>query len=162
MTFMGSMKNSLLSRTTENNISLAILKFDFSLFKVEAPVEFEPLGSALSCRRRDEAENGPQHQTARRLAALQHEPESHQYNWMNSVFNQSPPTPPDLPPLPINATKKAYYNAGERVYYVPRGASEWRTGVISTKNSSTIISIVIDDVPGNEEDVRTEYIRKLA
>ncbi|EFR01728.1 hypothetical protein MGYG_04729 [Nannizzia gypsea CBS 118893] len=65
-----SVKGSILSAVIENNASLANLKFDFSLVKVEAPVEFERLGSALTVRRRDEAEYGPQHQTARRLAAL--------------------------------------------------------------------------------------------
>ncbi|EZF34078.1 hypothetical protein H109_04459 [Trichophyton interdigitale MR816] len=70
MSLLSSFKGSILSATNENNASLANLKFDFSLVKVEAPVEFQPLGSALTFRRRDEAEYGPQHQTARRLAAL--------------------------------------------------------------------------------------------
>ncbi|KAM5435049.1 hypothetical protein McanMca71_002600 [Microsporum canis] len=70
MSIFSSLKNSFLSATNENNASLANLKFDFSLLKVEAPIEFQPLGSALTLRRREEAEYGPQHQTARRLAAL--------------------------------------------------------------------------------------------
>lgn len=68
--FGGNIKPSIVSGIIENNMSLASLKFDFSLLKFEAPAEFAPLGSALSRRRRDEAENGPQHKTAQRLAAL--------------------------------------------------------------------------------------------
>ncbi|KAK2846313.1 hypothetical protein FQN49_005848 [Arthroderma sp. PD_2] len=70
MSILSSIKNSLLSATNENNASLANLKLDFSLLKVEAPVEFLRLGSSLSTKRRAEAEHGPQHRTARRLAAL--------------------------------------------------------------------------------------------
>lgn len=54
----------------ENTLALANFNFDFSLYKVEAPKEFDGLGAALSLRRRDEAENGFQHRTARRLGAL--------------------------------------------------------------------------------------------
>jgi hypothetical protein len=59
-----------LSSTNETNLSLSSVKFDFSLVKVDAPAEFAPMGSALTTRRRSEAEDGPQHRTARRLAAL--------------------------------------------------------------------------------------------
>ncbi|KAK2761255.1 hypothetical protein FQN54_001777 [Arachnomyces sp. PD_36] len=68
--FSSRINPSFFSGTNENNLSLANLKFDFSLLKFEAPSEFGPLGSALSRRRRNEAENGPQHKTAQRLAAL--------------------------------------------------------------------------------------------
>ena len=54
----------------ENNLALANLKFDFSLMKVEAPAEFSGLGSALSLRRRVDAEEGQPHRTARRLGSL--------------------------------------------------------------------------------------------
>ena len=47
--------------------ALANLNFDFSLFKVEAPKEFEGVGSALSDFRRDKAEGGTPHVTARKL-----------------------------------------------------------------------------------------------
>lgn len=50
--------------------ALANLNFDFSLWKVEAPKEFDGVGSALSTIRRDEAENGLTHITARKLGAL--------------------------------------------------------------------------------------------
>lgn len=68
MSALGSISNSLVSAVNEN--SLASLKFDFSLMKVEAPEEYVGLGAALSGRRRTEAEDGSHHQTARRLGAL--------------------------------------------------------------------------------------------
>lgn len=50
--------------------ALANLNFDFSLYKVQAPKEFEGVGSALSTFRREEAENGMPHMIARKLGAL--------------------------------------------------------------------------------------------
>ena len=70
MPLLEQISSLFLSATNENNVGFANLKWDFSLVKVEAPVEFAPLGSALTRRRRDEAETGAQHKTARRLAAL--------------------------------------------------------------------------------------------
>ena len=64
------MTNSILSGTNENSVSLANLNLDFALMKVEAPVEFAGIGSALSTRRRNDAEDGVPHKTARRLGAL--------------------------------------------------------------------------------------------
>ncbi|KIW90064.1 uncharacterized protein Z519_09495 [Cladophialophora bantiana CBS 173.52] len=61
---------SALSLTNENSAALINTKFDFTLFRVEAPAEFAPVGPALSARRRLEAETGSVHRTARRLAAL--------------------------------------------------------------------------------------------
>ena len=61
---------SVLSATMENTLALANLKFDFSLMKVDAPVEYKGMGEALSNRRRFDAEDGNHHKTARRLAAL--------------------------------------------------------------------------------------------
>jgi hypothetical protein len=61
---------SIFSATNENYAALANIKFDFSLVKLEAPVEFSGIASALSTRRRVEAEEGPSHKTARRLGAL--------------------------------------------------------------------------------------------
>ena len=60
----------MFSAANENTLALANLKFDFSLLKVEAPTEFKGLGKALSQRRKFEAEDGSQHKTARKLAAL--------------------------------------------------------------------------------------------
>lgn len=50
--------------------ALANLNFDFSLWKVAAPKEFEGVGSALSTLRREEAEDGKLHTIARKLGAL--------------------------------------------------------------------------------------------
>ncbi|KAF2800371.1 hypothetical protein K505DRAFT_263875 [Melanomma pulvis-pyrius CBS 109.77] len=62
--------SSMFSATNENYAALANVKFDFSLIKMEAPVEFNGIVSALSARRRIEAEEGPPHKIARRLGAL--------------------------------------------------------------------------------------------
>lgn len=61
---------SLASARNENTLTLANLNFDFSLFKVEAPTEYQALGASLSNKRRTEAEEGTQHITARKLGAL--------------------------------------------------------------------------------------------
>ena len=50
--------------------ALVNVNFDFSLWKVEAPKEFDGVGSALSSARRDRAENGLPHATAQKLGAL--------------------------------------------------------------------------------------------
>ena len=65
---IGRWATSLLS--AEANNSLASVKFDFTLMKLEAPIEFSGLGAGLSKQRRTEAEEGPHHRTARQLAAL--------------------------------------------------------------------------------------------
>jgi hypothetical protein len=54
----------------ENSFGLLHLNFDFSLVKLESPPEFRCLGSSLSTRRRQAAEDGPIHATARKLGAL--------------------------------------------------------------------------------------------
>jgi len=50
--------------------ALANINFDFSLWKVAPPKEFEGVGAALTTFRRNEAENGCTHRTARKLGAL--------------------------------------------------------------------------------------------
>ena len=50
--------------------ALANINFDFSLYKVEAPVEYQGVGSALSKLRKREAESGSSHVIARKLGAL--------------------------------------------------------------------------------------------
>ena len=50
--------------------ALANFNFDFTLYKVEAPVEFEGVGKTLSKSRRTEAETGQPHVIARQLGAL--------------------------------------------------------------------------------------------
>lgn len=61
---------ALVSGVNENTVAFANVSLDFSLFKVEAPVEFAGLGAALATQRRIIAEDGQPHQTARRLGAL--------------------------------------------------------------------------------------------
>ena len=71
---MGSPLNkitaALFQGSQETTLALAAVNVDFSLFKVEAPIEYQALGSCLSKERRHLAEDGTQHMTARRLGAL--------------------------------------------------------------------------------------------
>ncbi len=67
---MAQLSASLLSGTQELNLALAHLKFDFSLIKMEAPLEYKGLGQALSEKRKSDAEEGSSHITARKLGAL--------------------------------------------------------------------------------------------
>jgi hypothetical protein len=61
---------SIVSARNENTLALANVSLDFSLFKVQPPVEFTGLGNSLSEQRRNIAEDGPPHRTARKLGAL--------------------------------------------------------------------------------------------
>lgn len=70
MASISSIKFSGLSAANENALALANIKLDFSIWKVDAPVEFQGLGSALSLGRQHNAELGMPHRTARRLGAL--------------------------------------------------------------------------------------------
>ncbi|KAK0614704.1 hypothetical protein B0T14DRAFT_540049 [Immersiella caudata] len=56
--------------TNEVTIAAANINFDFTLVKTEAPREYQALGESLSKKRRDDAESGQPHITARRLGAL--------------------------------------------------------------------------------------------
>ena len=67
---VGKLQAALASATNEVTVAAASLNFDFSLVKVEAPPEFQPLKAALSPKRQTEAEFGQTHLTARRLGAL--------------------------------------------------------------------------------------------
>lgn len=70
MSWLSRIAPSFFSASNENTLALASVKFDFALVKVEAPIEFNPLGMALSKKRKAEAEDGGHHKTARRLGAL--------------------------------------------------------------------------------------------
>ncbi len=70
MSAIGRVTASALAATNENTFGLANFNIDFSLVKVEAPIEYRGLRSALSRHRVENAEQGPQHRTARRLGAL--------------------------------------------------------------------------------------------
>ncbi|KAI8955119.1 hypothetical protein F4801DRAFT_529707 [Xylaria longipes] len=61
---------SWLSAAQETNLGLATFNIDFSLFKVEAPVEFQAIGRELATSRRRAAEDGDHHAIARKLGAL--------------------------------------------------------------------------------------------
>ena len=67
---IGKIQASLASGTQETTIALAALNFDFSLFKTAPPQELVPLGAALNSRRREMAEDGDIHSTARKLRAM--------------------------------------------------------------------------------------------
>lgn len=67
---LGKFTASVLSGTQETTVALAALNFDFALFKTEAPQEYKALGSALSPHRREVAEDGDIHTTARKLRAM--------------------------------------------------------------------------------------------
>jgi hypothetical protein len=58
--------------SVSNEVTLAVAQFnmDFTLMKVEAPHEYQGLGSALSPSRREQAEAGLPHTTARKLGAI--------------------------------------------------------------------------------------------
>ncbi|KAL9117678.1 MAG: hypothetical protein Q9187_005783, partial [Circinaria calcarea] len=61
---------SLGTATLEVAPALANINFDFALYKIEAPKEFKGVGDALSNIRREQAEAGTPHITARKLGAL--------------------------------------------------------------------------------------------
>ncbi|KAF3910689.1 hypothetical protein ABW21_db0207196 [Orbilia brochopaga] len=96
MATFGKLAASAVTGSVENTLALVNLNFDFSLVKLEAPKEFEGVGSALSPLRRSEAEEGRTHATARKLAALfeQHLPQTPKllkaYGQRASEISQSP------------------------------------------------------------------------
>ncbi|KAL3435919.1 hypothetical protein BDV09DRAFT_184702 [Aspergillus tetrazonus] len=65
-----SFKAAVVSGISEATATLVNFNLDFSLFKIEAPKEFSPVGDALSSIRRESAESGVVHTTARKLGAL--------------------------------------------------------------------------------------------
>lgn len=67
---LSNLSASLLSATQENSLALASMKLDISMIKVEVPPEYKGLDSALTSKRRIEAEEGSAHKTARRLGIL--------------------------------------------------------------------------------------------
>ena len=61
---------SLAAVTNDLTIAAANINFDFTLVKYEAPKEYQAFGQNLSRKRKDDAETGTIHVTARRLGAL--------------------------------------------------------------------------------------------
>ncbi|KAL5328141.1 hypothetical protein ACEPPN_005850 [Leptodophora sp. 'Broadleaf-Isolate-01'] len=70
MASIGKFALSCVSGVQETSLALAHLSFDFAMIRLEAPKEFQGLGTALSKKRKHEAEQGSVHATARRLGAL--------------------------------------------------------------------------------------------
>ncbi|KAH0545439.1 hypothetical protein FGG08_000440 [Glutinoglossum americanum] len=70
MSSIGRLTAATANATLDIAPALANLNFDFSLYKVEAPKEFQGVGASLSALRREEAEGGRPHVTARKLGAL--------------------------------------------------------------------------------------------
>ncbi|KAL6719748.1 hypothetical protein ACLMJK_001669 [Lecanora helva] len=67
---LGKFTTSLASATQETTVALAALNFDFSVFKTEAPAEYKLVGTSLTSHRREFAEDGDIHSTARKLRAI--------------------------------------------------------------------------------------------
>ncbi|KAK7973438.1 hypothetical protein PG988_007572 [Apiospora saccharicola] len=70
MDAIGKIQASIASASQETTVALANANFDLSLFRIEAPPEYKLLGSALAKSKRNIAEDGPAHVTARRLGSL--------------------------------------------------------------------------------------------
>ncbi|KAI1127780.1 hypothetical protein F5Y10DRAFT_277882 [Nemania abortiva] len=70
MASIGRVALSGINTILESTQTLANLHFDFSIVKVEAPQEFHDLGQRLTATRRETAEDGKLHVTARRLGAI--------------------------------------------------------------------------------------------
>ncbi|OCL03653.1 hypothetical protein AOQ84DRAFT_347410 [Glonium stellatum] len=67
---LGRLTAALATASNEVTIAGAAINFDFTLIKYEAPKEYHGLGQSLSRRRKQDAETGTIHITARRLRAL--------------------------------------------------------------------------------------------
>lgn len=70
MASIGRFAVAAAAATQDTTLALANLNFDFSLVKMEAPLEYRGLGTALSTKRKRDAEEGSTHVTARKLGAL--------------------------------------------------------------------------------------------
>ncbi|KAI1744422.1 hypothetical protein F4680DRAFT_404705 [Xylaria scruposa] len=67
---MNKIVASLAHATNEVTLAAANLNLDFTLFKFEAPATYQAFGEQLSLQRKEEAEHGSTHITARKLGAL--------------------------------------------------------------------------------------------
>ena len=70
MTSIGRVAVAAASVAQETTLALANINFDFSLVRMEAPLEYRGVGAVLSSKRKREAEDGSTHVTARKLGAL--------------------------------------------------------------------------------------------
>ena len=73
MASLGKLTNSILSATNENTLALLNINVDFSLVRCDPSREYAPVGSALTSKRKHEAESGPIHATACKLGFLFHD-----------------------------------------------------------------------------------------
>lgn len=70
MASLGRISNSIVTGVNENTLALASLNFDFSLVRLQVPEEYNAVGRCLAAGRRENAEYGMAHRTARKLGAL--------------------------------------------------------------------------------------------
>ncbi|PMD33354.1 hypothetical protein L207DRAFT_498840 [Hyaloscypha variabilis F] len=70
MSSIPQLSGSLISATNQNTVGLANFNIDLSIVKITPPEEYARLGISLSQRRRENAEEGPLHRTARKLGLL--------------------------------------------------------------------------------------------
>ncbi|KAH7003117.1 hypothetical protein EDB82DRAFT_469939 [Fusarium venenatum] len=70
MSSIGKINGALNSFTVENTAALVNVNLDLTLFRCEPSAEFKPVGSALTIRRKKEAETGQTHKTACKLGFL--------------------------------------------------------------------------------------------
>ncbi|TGJ79635.1 hypothetical protein E0Z10_g9135 [Xylaria hypoxylon] len=70
MASFGKYQASVTSFNNETTAALINVNLDFSLFRCDTKPEYLPIGSALTSRRREEAETGPIHRTACTLGFL--------------------------------------------------------------------------------------------
>ncbi|EHK42004.1 hypothetical protein TRIATDRAFT_185471, partial [Trichoderma atroviride IMI 206040] len=73
MASLGKIANSLVSVANENTVALVNLNVDFSVFRCHPSPEYLAVGSALTTKRKHEAENGAIHATACKLGFLFHQ-----------------------------------------------------------------------------------------
>ncbi|KAF4625513.1 hypothetical protein G7Y89_g12656 [Cudoniella acicularis] len=67
---LSRLQASLATVTNELTLAAANINFDLTFVKCEEPKEYQELGKVLSQKRKDEAEMGSAHVTARKLGAL--------------------------------------------------------------------------------------------
>ncbi|KAM0311699.1 hypothetical protein ACHAPQ_012349 [Fusarium lateritium] len=70
MASIGKITGSLSSFIVENTAALVNFNVDLTLFRCEPLAEYQPIGSALFIRRKEEAETGQTHRTACKLGFL--------------------------------------------------------------------------------------------
>lgn len=86
MAAISKISNSLVSGVNENNFGFGYANIDFSLIRVNVPKEYLPIAEAMSLERRDDAEYGPLHQTARTLGALFYQPARADFDFQRATW----------------------------------------------------------------------------